>query len=160
MAAKKRTKRTPKKTTAPDWGPRFLEALADSANISEACKIAKVGRTTVYERRDSDPVFAQAMADALDDAVDALELEARRRALDGCERPVYHQGAQCGTILEYSDTLMIFLLKAHRPDKYRERSEVKHTGQVAVTTSARDLSDDELAAIVRRQEPSPGTEPG
>jgi len=31
------------------------------------------------------------------------------------------------TMKEYSDTLCIFLLKAHAPDKYRERVDVGHT---------------------------------
>jgi hypothetical protein len=35
---------------------------------------------------------------------------------------VYYQGAQCGTIREYSDTLLIFLLKAKRPEEFREET--------------------------------------
>lgn len=127
-------KKGPRKRTATDWSVRFLASLAGSANIHEACKAVKVGRTTVYKRRDDDEVFAQAMADALDDACDLLEMEARRRACDGCERAVYGSGGtgvgtvEVGRVVEYSDTLMIFLLKAHRPDKYRESFKHEHSG--------------------------------
>jgi hypothetical protein len=36
------------------------------------------------------------------------------------------------TMKEYSDTLAIFLLKAHDPDKYRERSDVNVKGELTV----------------------------
>jgi hypothetical protein len=149
----KQTKQTPKKRSKPDWVPRFLAEVSASANIKAACAAAGVGRATVYQRRDSDVEFAGLLSLALDDAVDDLELEARRRAHEGVERPVFGSGGpgvgtvEVGRIREYSDTLMIFLLKAHRPEKYRERHEVKHTGRVGVAVTAEELSDDELAAI-------------
>ena len=158
MARKKgppkgRTNRTPKKTTAPDWAGPFLHALRGSSNIRAACEASGVGRRTVYDRRDSDPEFARAMAEALEDATDLLEGEARRRAYEGVERPVYGSGGagagtvEVGTVREYSDSLMMFLLKAHRPEKFRERYEVRHQGEVKVTVSAEEMSDDELARI-------------
>jgi hypothetical protein len=57
---------------------------------------------------------------------DQLEQEARRRAHDGVRKPVYQGGKRVGYIQEYSDTLLIFLLKGLRPEKYRERFE--HSG--------------------------------
>ncbi len=33
---------------------------------------------------------------------------------------------------EYSDTLCIFLLKAHAPEKYRERVDVKHASDIGM----------------------------
>lgn len=39
------------------------------------------------------------------------------------------------TIKKYSDTLAIFLLKAHNPDKYRENSKIELTGQVDVVNT-------------------------
>lgn len=39
------------------------------------------------------------------------------------------------TVKEYSDQLAIFLLKAHRPDKYRERSDVNITGQIDIANA-------------------------
>ena len=146
----KRTKRTPKRRSAPDWAPRFLVALADSANIRASAAAAGIGRTAVYQRRDSDAEFAAAMAAALDDACDDLELEGRRRARHGVDEPVVYQGELMGvwhdaagnvvnkdtpgaiqtplTIKKYSDVLLIFLLKAHRPEKYRDNVRHEHSG--------------------------------
>lgn len=154
MAKKKgRTKATPKKRSAPDWMPRFLACLRDTSNIRASCEAAGVNRTTVYRRRDSDKKFADAIADALEDGTDDLELEARRRARHGLMRVKFHQGApimipvmrpdrtpllnEAGEPVlvpyvehEYSDTLMIFLLKAHRPEKYRENIKHEVSGEI------------------------------
>src|SRR6266699_1263767 len=41
-------------------------------------------------------------------------------------------GQICGHVRKHSDTLLIFLLKARRPEKYRERIEHQHGGHIAV----------------------------
>lgn len=99
----------------------FLDALAESPNVSAACRAAGVPRRTVYNHRATDAEFAAAWDDALEQSTDALVGEAYRRALKGTERPVFYQGDECGRIREYSDTLAIFLLKAHRRDVYGDR---------------------------------------
>src|SRR5688500_13720784 len=88
---------TPKKGDA-DYQPRvwmkaFISILSLQGNVSRACDAAKIERKTAYRAKDSDPVFAEAWADALDVAADALEAEAWRRAVDGVEKPVgFYQG--------------------------------------------------------------------
>jgi hypothetical protein len=74
MAKKRASNETngaPKKKTARDWAPRFLTELAQTANIAASCTAAQVARATFYRRRDSDPDFAAACAEAIDVAVDA-----------------------------------------------------------------------------------------
>ena len=66
---------------------------------------------------------------------DALEQEARRRALEGVEEPVFCRGERVGVIRRYSDALLILLLKAKRPEQFRD----------VVDLSGR--TDDELATI-------------
>lgn len=51
-------------------------------------------------------------------AVAALEAEALRRALEGVSEPVFHQGRECGSKVKHSDTLLMFLLKTLRPERY------------------------------------------
>ena len=128
------TKAAPKKLrkTGNDWRPKLLKALAETGNITDACRRAGITRDTFYRHRHEDPAFAAAAADALEVAVDNLELEARRRAEKGCEKPVFYKGREIARITEYSDTLLIFLLKAHRPEKYRERYDVSHGGELAI----------------------------
>ena len=115
-----------------DWRAVFLAEMAASGAVSSAATRAGVGRTFVYAQRAADPAFAAAWDDALETATDAMEREAWRRGAKGVLKPVYQGGKKVGTIREYSDTLLIFMLKARRPARFRERVEQQHTGNVTV----------------------------
>jgi len=97
----KRTRPTPEKAD------KLLEALAAGATITDACAAEGIGRSTYYEWREACPAFAERADSALDAGTDTLEEVARKRAVDG------------------SDTLLIFLLKGRRPEKFRERYTVE-----------------------------------
>lgn len=140
---------TPKKHW-PRWARGFLASLAEQGNVRLACEAARIERSTAYRLRESDEDFGSAWDTALDQAADLLEEEARRRAYDGVRRYKFDRGKPImvpvvggdGLVVkddkgelemvpyvehEYSDTLLIFLLKGIRPEKYRERGELKHT---------------------------------
>lgn len=139
---------TPKKR--PRWAKAFLAAFTESGNVRLACDAAGIERSTAYRLRHSDPTFAADWEQAEEQAADLLEQEARRRAYEGWEEPVFGSlgkgsgSGKIGAVRKYSDTLLIFLLKGIRPEKYRERSDIKHSGRIDVSR----LSDDELRAIV------------
>ncbi len=116
----------------------FLETLATSANVSEACREASISRHTAYDRRKADPAFARAWDEALESATDALEREARRRAVEGTLEPVFYRGEECGQVRKYSDRLLEILLKAHRPAKYRENHHVEHDGELKIVVEFAD----------------------
>jgi hypothetical protein len=71
---------------------QFLDALAQSGVAASACRTAGVPYSTVNKHRKTDDDFAAAWDDALEQATDTLETEARRRALEGVPEPVIHQG--------------------------------------------------------------------
>jgi hypothetical protein len=48
-----------------------------------------------------------------------LRDEIVERAVQGWPKPVFYRGRQCGSIQHYSDRLLIFLLKALKPETYR-----------------------------------------
>lgn len=133
-----------------DWKAAFLAAFARTGNVSTAAKAAGRNRTYIYEARKADANFAAQWEEAREDAADALELEARRRAVEGFERPVFYRGEPCGAIREYSDTLLIVLLKAARPHVYRDNvgvqvggdpgNPVKHDHVVTVTDRIAELA--------------------
>lgn len=123
-----REKVTPKKVS--EWTPVFLSALADTANVRLACKTAGIARKTAYQHRKESPTFAAQWDEALEQACDVLEAEARRRALT------------------VSDTLMIFLLKAHRPEKYRETRQ-----DTVLDLDVTALTDEQLDRIASGENP-------
>lgn len=98
----------------------FLKAYGETCMITSAAEKAKIGRQSHYDWLEADPEYKAAFESAAERAVDAMEDEAKRRAMHGVERPVTVAGKKV-TIREYSDTLLIFLLKGARPDKYRDR---------------------------------------
>jgi hypothetical protein len=107
---------------------RFLEALANTGNVTAATAAAGTSRTRVYELRKADPAFASAWEEAEEIAIDKLEEEARRRAVDGVAEPLVSAGklvrdddGQPIAVRRYSDNLLLALLKAHRPPR-RERA--------------------------------------
>ena len=107
---------------------RFLQALANTGNVTTAVAVAGTSRTRVYELRKADPAFASAWEEAEESAVDRLEDEARRRAVDGVPEPLVSAGklvrdddGQPIAVRRYSDNLLLALLKARRPPR-RERS--------------------------------------
>jgi hypothetical protein len=114
---------------------RFLQHLAGSGNVSASAEAACLSRSTFYTLRKHDEEFAAAWADAVETATDALEAEARRRAVEGYEEYVTCKdglvlGPDGQPVMQrrYSDSLMALLLRAHRPDKFRDRASVEHTG--------------------------------
>lgn len=96
----------------------FLKALRDTGIVTAAAEKVKVSRSSAYQLRKSDPVFRQGWDDAVQAALDVLEAELRRRAVEGVEQPVYFGGKECGRIRTYNDTLGMFLLRAGRGEVY------------------------------------------
>ena len=118
------------------WRPRFLKALAETGNVAAAARLVGIDRPAVYKSRARSVRFAQKWDEALEEAIELLEAEARRRASSGVVKAIYYKGEKVGEERHYSDTLLIFLLKAHRPLKYRDNVQVEHAGAVEHTVLA------------------------
>jgi hypothetical protein len=125
LAAKKRT--------------LFLSALSECGNVTKAAKTAGVTPQRLYQYRKTDEAFAAEWDECAELGAQALEDEARRRAYEGVEEPVtsvkgivHNDDGSPLYVRKYSDTLLIFLLKGARPQKYRERADVKLSGQLDI----------------------------
>lgn len=120
----------------------FLKAVEKYLNISAAAKAVKIDRMTHYRIWMRDPAYAAAFKLACDTGIEALEDLAHERVVEGWDEPVF------GTLFEdhvspegkvtpikkwgvvgfkrkFSETLHVLLLKAHKPDRYRERLDIK-----------------------------------
>lgn len=128
----------------------FLKAFAAGANVTKACRFARVGRRTLYTWLEQHPRFKAMYDEALEMASDELEEEARRRAVDGTDKPVYQGGQLVGHIREYSDTLLALLLKGTKPDKYRERREYTGKNGDPLFPSPDKMSDEEIEEALDR----------
>ena len=106
----------------------FIKHLKQTANVTASAVTAGCSVRAIYYIRERDEEFAEEWEEAVGEATDMLESEARRRAVDGFEEPVFYKGVQVGAYLKYSDRMLELLLKAHLPEKYSNR--IQHSGSV------------------------------
>ena len=114
-----------------------IDAYREYGTVSAACLAADIGRSTWYRWKKEDAEFAEAVAEAEEDVADSLEKEAIRRAK------------------ESSDTLLIFLLKGHKPEKYKDRVHQDISGELTV----KNIPDDELESRLTQLLGKAGTDP-
>ena len=116
----------------------FISAYAACASISQAARAAGVDHKRHYEWM-SDEAYRHAFDAVTDQAAQAVEDEAVRRAVEGVKRPMYYRGKQVRTggrrgrtvyEVEYSDTLLLALLKRFRPKFYREHTVTEVSGSI------------------------------
>lgn len=122
------------------WQSVFLSSFRQSGNITRSAEAAEVTRQAVFYAHKRDPDFRALYEEAKEESIERLEDVARKRAT------------------ESSDNLLIFLLKAMRPDVYRE---IVRNENINVNMNAnlerldRQLTDsqiDELLAIVEAKQ--------
>lgn len=106
-------RRFTKAKNQPEWwvGP-FLQDFADNGLLMHALDVAGTTREVVMMHRRQNVIFAHAYEDAALRSSERLEMAARERAL------------------EYSDPLMIFLLKGTNPDKFGDKVSVRTESQI------------------------------
>jgi hypothetical protein len=117
----------------------FLEALARMPNVTAACRLVGVTRNMAYRTARSDAAFREAWREAIEVGVDVLEGIAHRRATTGEPRVetrrrvkravndmgelvVVEEEIVTTEITYVSDSLLITLLKAYRPRRFREHA--------------------------------------
>lgn len=120
---RKKPKETPAQQRTKSAKVRFLAAVREVLLVSAASKMAGVSKQSHYNWLAKDSEYRKDYEAACDSATHVLEDEARRRAC-GYLRSVRYKGKVVGREYEYSDQLLMFTLKAARPEKYRERHDI------------------------------------
>lgn len=101
-----------------DWSKAkaraFLSALAETCNVTQACRDSGVGVSVVYRRRKRDAAFRAGWLEAISDAYQQLELVLLERVFVGTEKLVRRKDGVEERMIEYSNQLGLTLLKMHR----------------------------------------------
>lgn len=129
----------------------FLAAFAELGTLTHAAARVGTGRSSHRYWMEHDPEYPGLFAEAAHQANDNLEREARRRGIEGVEKPVYQGKELVGTIREYSDTLLIFLMKGALPTKYRERVEITMDVTAEAKRLAAEFGLDESEVLAEAQ---------
>lgn len=117
----------------PERKNHVLQCMRDGKTAKMAAKEVGVDRSTIFKSwLKQDAAFKAAWDEALEEGAEFYEDEVRRRATEGTLKPVYQQGELVGHIREFSDPLLIMATKARLPEKYRDRSDVKQTGDIHI----------------------------
>ncbi len=106
----------------------FIEVLRETGNVTLAAQHAGQSRNQVHDVRQRSKRFAAQWDDALEEATDLLEAEARRRAVTGIDEPVFYKGKVVGSTKKYSGRLLMFLLEAYNPQMFRDGGKVEQPG--------------------------------
>ena len=134
-----------KKASAGEWRRIFLETLASCGVIKLACYAAGITRKTAYLHRQKCVKFAEEWDEAIEDACDVLEGIGLDRAKAG------------------SDGLLMFFLRANRPQTYRENHHVEHGGRIehgiGIDVAAGSLIIRTLVQQFRGETSTPGQSP-
>lgn len=106
-----------------DTETAFLELLRKNGNITQSARQLGLSRQKFRVHKEVNPDFSDAWDAALAEAVDLLEAEAHRRAVEGFLEPVFYRGKECGAVRKYSDTMLSILLRGNNPKKFKEQKD-------------------------------------
>lgn len=114
----------------------FLESLRKNGLVRKAAEDANVTLTVAYAYREQTPEFAARWDEAILRSIEDLEAVARKRAV------------------EYSDTLLIFLLKGNNPEKFGDKVTINSTekimARVQLLAQTMNVDPGELQGIVNQ----------
>jgi len=98
----------------------FIEALAETGIVEEACRRVGMSRTSAdnLRRRPSGGQFRRAWDMAIDYSLYRIEEDAHLRARRGVARPIFYKGEKVGEYRHYDERLTMFLLRSRRPQRY------------------------------------------
>lgn len=119
---------------------QLLGLIAGGHTVREAADLCEVSLGAVAYQRRTDVEFAEAFATALEALGYELEHHAIERAVHGWEVPVWYQGKQVGTKVEFDFRLSERLMEGHLPARYKRDSGTK----VEVTTIVAPLTTSDL----------------
>ena len=108
------------------WTPQrqvdFIAALADTGCVEQAARDVGMSVVSCYRLRrlPGAEAFAQAWEAAIAQAAQRLVDVAFERAIHGTTEPVFNrEGIQIGLRRRQSDRLLMFLMRAYMPDRFR-----------------------------------------
>lgn len=116
----------PRRPRKDGWTPeaqaRFIEALARTGVVDQACEEVGLSVRSAYNLRNAagGERFARAWSDVLARAADRLLDVAFEQAMLGEEVPIFDQdGVRTGATRRYNTRMAMFLLRAYHPDRFR-----------------------------------------
>ena len=111
----------------------FIQALADTGCVEDACRAVGMSDSSAYElrRRPNAISFRDAWDIAQALSTPRLEQAVRSRCIKGVPRPIFYKGEQVGEWRHFDERLSMFLLRHHRPHLYGRAAELRPLVEVS-----------------------------
>jgi len=130
---------------SPEDKTAFLNHYRDTANFSESCKAAGRSSRAFQNHRKNDPEFASECETARREAIDKLHGCLWKRAFQGTEEPIMHQGEIVAYKVRHDSQLGMFLLERMAPDEFGRRDRTELTGKGGSPLIPNKMDDIEVA---------------
>jgi len=124
------------------WRDRFLEALAESSNVTKSAEAAGVPKGKAYRTRINEPEFARRWMDALYEGYEHLEMEVLRRLRAG--------DFQTENGDKYDFGAVIRLLTMHRENAAKAKAAKRNISATEIRSSI-DRKVEEIRLRVMRE---------
>lgn len=131
-----------RKQRADGWTPQrqrdFIAALADCGVVEQARQTVNMSRASCSRLRRESPAFAAAWEAAIAHAANGLVDIAFDRAFNGTDMPVFDKdGRRIASRRQHSDRLLMFLLRAYKPERFRHaHKDVRDPGEAPPAAAA------------------------
>ena len=130
----------------PRWRGVFLDVLAESSNVSEAARRARIDPSRAYKVRRKEPAFARAWLRALWEGYSHLEMDVLRRLRAG------DNATADGTKYDFANAIR--LLNAHRENAARAQADMRNVSAAEVRASL-DRKIEEVRRRLQLDQSSP-----
>jgi hypothetical protein len=136
----------------PAMNPQVKEWSKQGLIDTEIAKLLGIGKSTFYEWQNKHPEFS----DALKEGKQIADMEVEQELWGKCHGQMIIERKEKvlrdGTIVTVqeerfvpaSDTAIIFWLKNRKPEMWREKQQIEHSGSMDISVSVSHLTDDEL----------------
>ncbi len=141
---------------SPDRQRNFIEALADRGSVMDAAQQVGMSASSAYRlrRQPGGEAFAAAWDAAIHHAALHLVDVAFDRAIHGSDEPVFDkEGRRVGRKMRQNDRLLMFLLRAHLPDRYAHAHRAERPASAAIPAVT------PVAQAIAAMLPAPSPEP-
>ena len=129
----------------PTYRRKFLDGLAQYGTLAAACKYMKMQYNLVIRGDILSrmlillPAFKQEVDDAIGEYQATLQMEIHRRAVEGIDKGIYHNGMQIATEKVYSDSLLAKMVDTHLPEYKETKQKESHRGNMVNVQIIKDF---------------------
>jgi hypothetical protein len=136
----------------------LLAGFIVGKGLKRAAELAGLSRWCHYQWMRDDALYRERFKLARRILIDDAEGEAYRRAVHGVDVPIVHRGEVTGAAKSRSDQLLMFVLKAMRPEIYRDGAEPEpdfDAPRLTITVEKPEAASGEPRAVSGAEESPP-----